>query len=398
MKIHKSPGPDNLHPRLLKELATVLSNPFCIIFRKSIDTGKLPIKWKDAHVTSVFKSGDKSLPKNYRPISLTSIACKCLERLVRDAITVHMETNNLFTKHQHGFMRKRSCVTQLLESIEKWIEMIEQGYSVDVVYLDFQKAFDTVPHQRLMSKIYNYGIRGNVFNWIEDFLKSRRQRVVLNSYKSEWSNVLSGVPQGSVLGPLLFVLFINDLPSVVNSYNKIFADDTKIFAGIKYENDTLSLQDDLYNLHNWSNKWQLNFNIGKCKLLHIGKKNTEEIYVMHQNNILKSIDSVIVQPDLGILMDKSLDFSDHIFSIVLKANKILATIKRSIKYITITTFNLLYKSLVRPHLEYCNAVWSPPFIKDIKMIEAVQRRATKLVPALSSLSYSDRLKKLHLPT
>ena len=117
--------------------------------------------------------------------------------------------------------------------------MIEQGYSVDVVYLDFQKAFDTVPHQRLMSKIYNYGIRGNVFNWIEDFLKSRRQRVVLNSYKSEWSNVSSGVPQGSVLGPLLFVLFINDLPSVVNSYIKIFADDTKIFASIKYENDTI---------------------------------------------------------------------------------------------------------------------------------------------------------------
>ena len=398
LKIHKSPGPDNLHPRLLKELATVLSKPFYIIFRISIDTGKLPTKWKDAHVTPVFKSGDKSLPKNYRPISLTSIACKCLERLVRDAITVHMETNNLFTKHQHGFMRKRSCVTQLLESIEKWIEMIEQGYSVDVVYLDFQKAFDTVPHQRLMSKICNYGIRGNVFNWIEDFLKSRRQRVVSNSYKSEWTNVLSGVPQGSVLGPLLFVLFINDLPSVVNSYIKIFADDTKIFAGIKDENDTLSLQDDLYNLHNWSNKWQLNFNIGKCKLLHIGKKNPEEIYVMHQNNILTSIDSVIVQPDLGILMDESLNFSDHISSIVLKANKILATIKRSIKYITITTFNLLYKSLVRPHLEYCNAVWSPFLIKDIKMIEAVQRRATKLVPVLSSLSYSDRLKKLHLPT
>ena len=146
LKVTKSPGPDNIHPRILKEPADVLAKPLYLLFRKSIDTGKLPISWKDAHISSAYKSGEKFLPKNYRPISLTSIVRKCLEKLVRDQITTHMEDNNLLTNH-HGFIKTKSCMTQLLESIEKWTELLDQGYSVDVIYLNFQKAFDSVPHQ-----------------------------------------------------------------------------------------------------------------------------------------------------------------------------------------------------------------------------------------------------------
>ena len=185
-------------------------------------------------------------------------------------------------------------MTQLLESIEKWTEFLDQGYSVDVIYLDFQKAFDSVPHQRLLKKIYGYGIRGNLYNWIEDFLTHRRQRVVMNSTKLEWAIILNGIPQGSVLGPLLFLLYINDLPSVVQSCIKIFADDTKLFSAIKDEYDSEVLQNDLYLLDEWSRTWQINFNITRCKVLHLGKKNQQEICLMHENDktILSSIENV----------------------------------------------------------------------------------------------------------
>ena len=259
--------------------------------------------------------------------------------------------DDLFTNHQHGFIKTKSCVTQLLETIEKWTELLDQGYSVDVIYLDFQKAFDSVPHQRLLKKIYGYGIRGNLYNWIEDFLTHRRQRVVMNSAKSEWANILSGIPQRSVLGPLLFLLYINDLPSVVRLYIKIFTDDTKLFSAIKDEYDSEVLQNDLYLLDEWSRTWQINFNTTKCKVLHLGKKNQQEIYLMHEHDktTLSSMENVTEHPDLGTLMDTSLSFNKHISSIILKANKILATIKRSFKYLTEQTFPLLYKSLVRPH-------------------------------------------------
>ena len=193
-------------------------------------------------------------------------------------------------------------------------------------------------------------------------------------------------PQGSVLGPLLFLLYINDLPSVVQSYIEIFADDTKHFSVIKDEYDSEVIQNDLYLLDEWSRTWQINFNITQYNLLHLGKKNQQEIYWMHEDD--KTIENVTEHPDLGVLMDTSLSFNKHISSIILKANKILATIIRYFyKYLTEQTFQFLYKSLVFPNLEYCNVVWNPHLIKHVTAVEAVQRRATKLVPSLRSLSY-----------
>ena len=232
-----------------------------------------------------------------------------------------MEDNDLFTNHQHGFIKTKSCVTQLLESIEKLAELLDQGYSVDVIYLDFQNTFDSVPHQRLLKKIYGYGIRGNLYSWIEDFLTYRRQRVVMNSAKSEWAIILSGIPQGSVLGPLLFLLYINDLPSVVQSHIKIFVDDTKLFSAIKDEYESEVLQNDLYLLDEWSRTWQMNFNITKRKVLHLGKKNSQqEIYLMHEHDktILSSVENVTEHPDLGVLMDTSLSFNKHISLIIFR--------------------------------------------------------------------------------
>ena len=180
IKETKSPGTDQIHPKFIKETAKNLAKPITEIFSKSMDEGTLPNDWKKANVTPLHKKGPKHKVSNYRPISLTSILCKTMERIVRDAIMEHMESNNLFTKHQHGFRKGHSCVTQLIEVIEEWTKELDSHNNIDAIYLDFQKAFDTVPHKRLITKLHGYGIRGKLLSWIENFLTDRKQRVILN--------------------------------------------------------------------------------------------------------------------------------------------------------------------------------------------------------------------------
>ena len=222
MKAGKSQGPDMIHPRILKETSSQIIEPLTKLFRQSLDEAKLPEDWKKANVTPLFKSGEKKLPENYRPISLTSVVCKLMERIIRNKIIDHTESNILFAKQQHGFRAGRSCTTQLLEFMEEVSEAIDRGEKVDVIYLDFAKAFDKVPHKKLLSKLKGYGIKGKIYDWIKDFLSNRKQRVVINGKFSHWIRVTSGIPQGSVLGPILFLISINDLPDVLNCCMKLF--------------------------------------------------------------------------------------------------------------------------------------------------------------------------------
>ena len=273
LKTTKPPGPDGLHPRLLVELTDELVEPFQKIFTKSLAEGTLPQNWKEGNITPIFKKGLKHLPGNYRPVSLISVACKMMEKLARNEVMAHMIRNNLLSSLQHGAVHGRSCTTQLLEVLDKWTEAIEQEDSVDAIYLDFAKAFDTVPHQRLLVKLAGYGIGGKVLKWIAAFLEGRRQRVLVNGSNSSWSPVTSGIPQGSVLGPMLFVCYINDMPDVVDSPIHMFADDTKIFRQMTAQSDQVTLQIDLRQLEAWTKKWQLRFNEEKCKVMHLGQYN-----------------------------------------------------------------------------------------------------------------------------
>ena len=269
---HKSPGPDGL--------SNEISKPLAIIMQKSLDEHTLPQNWKDAHVSPIFKKGSKSNMTNYRPISLTSVICKQMEAIIKDHLMEYIAENEILTDYQHGFVPGRSCATQLLECVDYWTDMLDQGHSVDTIYLDFAKAFDSVPHERLLEKAKGYGIRGYILQWIKLFIKGRRQRVVVNGKKSSWRDVKSGVPQGSVIEPLLFLLFINDMPNEIKCNIQLFADDAKIFKTVKNEEDHQDLVKDLDNLENWARLWQMKFNVGKCKVLHLGRRNPRYEYNM----------------------------------------------------------------------------------------------------------------------
>ena len=391
LNVTKSMGPDNMHPFMLKSLGKTVSKPVTLIFQKSLNEGRVPCDWKCAKITPLFKKGKKSVVNNYRPVSLTSILCKCLEKIIRSRMMEHLDKYNILSEHQFGFRSGRSCALQLLDVLEDWSVFVDSEKSWDTVYLDLAKAFDKVSHQRLLRKVSAAGIKGNVLSWIGDFLSNRKQCVQVKGHVSDWKDVLSGVPQGSVLGPILFLLYVNDLPDIINSKIKTFADDTKVYETTENCN---SLQHDLNKICAWANKWELTFNVDKCKVMHYGKSNGNFEYSMNS----KKLCEVSEESDLGVTFQDDLKFNKHVSFKVQKANSILGLISRSFEYISRESYVQLYKALVRPHLEYGNAVWHPYLRKEIEMLENVQRRFSRLVPGLRDLQYSDRLKCLNLPS
>ena len=392
---NKAQGPDAIPSRVLKELHKELSLPLSTLFNKSITEGVIPKDWKEANVTAIFKKGSRSDPSNYRPVSLTCVTCKVLESLIRDVIVEYMSGYKLYSDCQHGFRQKRSCITQLLEVMEDLTNMIENRNTIDIIYLDFRKAFDTVPHERLLLKLKSYGISGNLLIWIKQFLNDRTQKVKVGKEFSKEKNVISGIPQGSVLGPVLFTIFINDLPEVINSTCKIFADDTKLYDS-SLQSD--SIQVDLIHIQEWSHTWQLYFNTEKCKVLHMGKNNPKKQYMMQQDNNLMAVNTCLTEKDLGVTFDGGLDFDIHISAAINKANQMLGIIRRCFRYLDNRSFLNLYKAMVRPHLEYGNIIWYPLWKRQSSAIEKVQRRATKMIPQLKTLSYQCRMETLGLPS
>lgn len=399
LKTDKSPGPDGIHSKVLYETRHELCRGLQLIFEQSLAEGNIPDDWKKAHITPIFKKGNKKDPSNYRPVSLTSTVCKVCESLIRDQLMNFLYCNNLLSDNQYGFRAGRSCSIQLLEILDSWSESHDKGIPVDIIYLDFSKAFDSVDHSRLLFKLNKLGVRGGLLQWIESFLTNRQQCVRVGSAISSSADVVSGVPQGSVLGPVLFLCYINDLPNVVQGIVKIFADDTKIFSEALTEDHCQKLQTDLDNLCDWSREWKLSFNATKCKVLHIGHKNEQFRYTMQDTDgNFVNITSVTSEKDLGVTFDCDLNFNQHITNIVNKAQSCLGLIYRSFECLDREMFLHLYKSLVRPILEYGSSVWSPFLKKDIKRIEDIQRRATKLVTGLKHLTYEERLKELGLVT
>ena len=401
LNIQKSPGPDAIHPAVLKECRDELANPLYNLFQASLVTGKIPFDWKTGHISPIFKKGDQTLAENYRPISLTSVVCKCMEKIVRSALLKHIIGKNILTDKQHGFVPGRSCSTQLLEVMDQWTEIMDNGGTVDIIYLDFAKAFDTVPHQRLLQKLEYLGIKGKVLKWIEAFLSQRKQRVCIciGNALSSWSNVSSGVPQGSVLGPVLFLYYVNDLPARVNtSMIHMYADDTKLSKRIDGIHDCFDLQESLDSVKIWSDNWQLKLNLKKCKVLHLGRSQKYADYTLLENGVRNKVEESQGEKDIGVWINGDLKFVDHTDKAVAKARKILGLIKRTFKCRDPGTMKLLFTALVRPHLEHCNVVWHPMNKRETDKLERVQRMATKLVPGFQDLSYQQRMNRLKIPS
>ena len=318
---------------------------------------------------------------------------KVMEGFIRDVLMEYLTANKLIRKEQHGFVPKKCCTTNLLETLDLITHSLANGNSVDEIMLDFAKAFDKVPHQRLLLKLKAYGLSDDFLAWIKSFLSNRKQRVILAESKSEWADVVSGVPQGSVLGPLLFVVYINDLPDSLMNSVKMYADDSKILAIVRDWHDKVNLQKDLDHVCEWTNTWLMSLNYEKCKIMHFGKNNEKQDYFLKdREGNLHQVSNTESERDLGVIVSKNLKWHEHIQNIASKANRILGMLKRTFESRELELWKKLYISLVRPHLEFAVQVWNPTLQTDIDTIEKVQERATRIPSTHKNLNYTERLK------
>ena len=390
-------GPDGIPPVFVKNCSSALAMPLAYIYNKCLETSYVPHIWQTAYVTPVFKKGDTTNPQNYRPISLTCTLCKIMECVIKDNIVDFLLKTNVVTSQQHGFIKKRSTKTNLMETISDWSVALTTNSATDVIYIDFTRAFDSVVHSKLLLKLRHYGIDGNLLNWIASFLSNRTQRVVLNNCFSKSSPVLSGVVQGSVLGPVLFLVFTNDLVSACKGLCKmiLFADDTKLYAVTSFDNPSIDLQLSLNFVFSWSILWQLAINILKCYFMSIHRHNPSfkprKYYI---NNVeIICTDSV---SDLGILMHNDLNFAPHISNIITKASQRCSAFFRGFISRDLNIVRKVFTVYIRPVLEYNTCIWNPSKIYLIDKIENIQRHFTKRIPSLKNLPYEQRLEALHL--
>ena len=377
----KASGPDNIPARFLKDFSTDIAPILQVIFNRSLHTGELPTSWLSANVAAVFKKGERCKASNYRPVSLTCITCKILEHIVVSNIMKHLEKHKALVdvqQLQHGFRKGRSCETQLIHFIEELARDAQGGGQTDAIVMDFSKAFDKVSHPRLLYKLKGFGIDGQVHAWIKNFLVHRVQRVVVDGEKSEEVDVKSGVPQGTVLGPILFLLFINDMPEHPrHSKIRLFADDCVIYRKIATEDDCDLLQEDLKSLEKWEETWKMEFNPSKCFSLNVTRKRNKltRKYTL-RGSVLQNVDRTEY---LGVTIQSDLRWNSHIDKIVNKANRNLGMIRRNIKTNCSKAKERAFNSLVRPNLEYACSAWDPTLACHIDRIQAVQRRGARYV-------------------
>ena len=373
----KACGPDNIKPIVLKNLSVQIAPLVTRIFKKSLDSGTVPSDWIKANVTPLFKKGDKSNPAYYRPISLTCVLCKVMEHIVASNITKHFQVNNILFHLQHGFRSKLSCETQLIGLVEDLSRNLIHGQQTDLILLDFSKAFDKVNHMKLLYKLHQHGNQDSTLQWVKSFLIGRLQSVLVNGDNSDEVPVTSGVPQGSVLGPLLFLLYINDLPENIVSQVRLFADDTAVYITVNNPTEQNTLQEDLDRLQKWEHSWDMEFNPSKCTVMNItrSKRPYKSTYTLH-GHILETVSDAKY---LGVSITSDLSWNKHINQVTATASQTLNFIKRNIpiKHPRIREF--AFKTLVRPQLEYSSSVWSPHTQHNINKIEMVQRRAARWV-------------------
>jgi hypothetical protein len=368
----KGPGTDNLPAIFLKNTASTIYKPLHIIFNRCLGEGVCPKIWKSARVTPVHKGGSKTDVANYRPISILCVLAKLFERLIHGVLYAHIHKNIL--PQQHGFVSKRSTTTNLMVYATDLFNNLDDNKQTDAVYTDFRKAFDRVDHLILLKKIAFNGIRGNLWRWFKSYISNRTQKIVINGHESETITVTSGVPQGSIIGPLLFVIYINDINKCFTHCKfLLYADDLKIYRTIENNNDHHKFQDDLNRLTAYCEENKLSLSLDKCKCITFTKKKTPTHYNYSLCNT--HLDRVQNIRDLGVIIDTKLTLDLHIESICNKAYKMYGFVVRACKEFRIpATFIHIYKSLIRSQLEYATSIWDPFYNKYSEQIEKVQKK------------------------
>lgn len=339
-------------------------------------------------VTPLYKSGDKLDPRNYRPVSLTSICCKIAEKIIVAELLQHALNNEIIPKEQHGFLPGRSVVTNLLDSANVWTKIVDRGQPLDIIYLDFSKAFDKVPHNFLIHKLNAYGIKGRLLQWINAFLSNRSFCVRVGKSFSVEMTASSGVPQGSVLGPILFLLYTADLLSSIGCPYSAYADDIKIFGNPL----DVDFQAELNKIVEWSNLWRIPLNASKCCVLHCGLNNPNKTFIVNGSPLMAKNS----QKDLGVIVTNKLSWSEQSTAAAGKAKRMLFLLKKVFRYPSYELIKKLYCTYIRPHLEYAIPVWRPSLVRDIETLEKVQHQVTRWTRDLCVLPYNRRLDLISL--
>ena len=376
---HKACGPDGLSARILHECAEELAIPLDTICRLSVRSGVFPSTWKRANVIPVFKKGSKKHPDNYRPVSLLAICSKILEKVVCEGLL--QACLPALPSSQHGFLPNRSCVTNLACFLDHCWTSLTKGSQTDAIYTDYSSAFTSVSHRLLLHKLErSFSISGLALGWVESYLSQRSQRVVLDGKHSDWIPVQSGVPEGSILGPILFTCYVADLPNQIQTSSLSYADDVKIFHRIKNPEDARSLQADLDRLSLWSKTWLLKLNPAKCKSITFTLRTLPHLAVYTLDG--HQLERCVRVRDLGVILDTKLTFADHVDVVISKANRMLGLLMRSMQvsaHAHRVQFDhaaalVAYKAHVRSVLEYGSVIWSGAAVTHLRRLERLQHR------------------------
>ena len=387
-------GEDYIYACFIGQIMCYMVQPLKMLFQKSFESGVVPDAWKKGIIIPIYKNNRKPQdPASYRPVCLTSTIAKLAERVLLSFLTPYLQENDIISPSQHAFVAGKSTGTNLLDSLNDWTNCIDAQQPVDILYIDLAKAFDSVSHSKLLYKLEKLGIGGNILEWLSHFLCERLHCVRVKAAKTEYEPVLSGIPQGTILGPTMFILYINDLLKLqLSSVLKLYADDAKLYRKTISDEDTGWMQQDIDHIATYFEDWQLKVNIDKCAVLYMGYNNRRSQYHINDNVVPRETSC----RDLGIKISNDMKFALHISEIVRSAFFRLKQLRVSFSCKEIEFQVYMYTTYVRPILEYNTYVWSPHLLKDIDKVESVQRYFTRQLPGLQGSTYRQRLQATKL--
>lgn len=394
---NSSPGQDGIPPCILKNAKQSIAAMLLDMFKLSYETGEIPALWKLGIITPIHKGGSTSNPANFRPVSLTSHVMKTMERVVRKNLVTHLEVMGKMDQNQHGSRQGRSTLSQLLEHHNEIVTCLENNENVDVIYLDFAKAFDKCDLGILMHKLKALGITGKVARWIYNFAMRRKQKVVVSGTTSESTELISGVAQGTVLGPILFLIYVADISDNIDSNVKEYVDDTKVKRPITNEHDIEKLQEDLDRIYNWAKQNNMKFNGTKFQVVKYGKnddlKNENEYFTEDTDEIIERYETL---RDLGVILSDTAKFDKQIESVAKKTRQKAGWVLRTFYSRNTQFMKSIYKTLVVPHVDYCSQLWMPTNATGILTIEKLQQNYFNRIPSLKHLNYWQKLKQMKM--